>query len=92
VIDEDLAHGPSRERQEVLSVDEAQARALRQFQIRLVNQSGRGQRFAGPAARELHSREPSQVLVRDSEKLVRRVGIAFAPGVEKLFDVAGHWS
>jgi hypothetical protein len=92
VIDEDLAHRPSRQRQEVLFVDEAQARALSQFQIRLVNQSGRRQRFARPTTRELHSREPSQVLVRDSEKLVRRVGIPFAPSVEELFDVAGHWS
>lgn len=90
VIDEDLAHGPSRERQEVLPIDEAQARAPSEFQIRLVNQSGRGQGFAGPAARELHSGEPSQVLVRDSEELVRRVGIALPPGGEKLFDVAGH--
>jgi hypothetical protein len=57
-----------------------------------VNLSGRGQRFAGPAACELHSREPSQVLVRDSEKLVRRVGIALPPGVEELVDVACHWS
>jgi hypothetical protein len=65
VVDEDLAHSPRCERQEVLSIDEAQARAPSQFQICLVNQSGRGQGFAGPAAREL-SRRRSWYVIRKS--------------------------
>jgi hypothetical protein len=92
VVDEDLAHGPSRQRQEVLSVDKAQARVLSQFQVRLVNKSGCAQRLAGPTARELYARETAQVLIRDSEQLVRRIGVALAPAVEELFDVGGHWS
>jgi hypothetical protein len=51
-----------------------------------------GHFFAGPTARELYTRETSEVLIRDSEQLVCRAGVALPPGVEKLFDVAGHWS
>lgn len=92
VIDEDLAHGPSRQREEVLSVDKAQTRPLSQFQVRLVNKSRRDQRIRGPTAGELHARESSQVLIGNSEELAGRVGIPLPPGVEKLLDVAGHWS
>jgi hypothetical protein len=92
VVDDDLTHGPSRQRKEVLAVDETQTRALSQFQIHLVNKSGRSQRLAGPTLCELPSRQPSQVLVSNSEELVRRVGITLAPGGEKLLDVAGHYN
>ena len=86
-IDENLAHGAGRNRQQVAAVPEAQVRVVNQFEIGLVHEAGGIQAPRGQTTAALPSRQPTHLVVDQGDELAEGSRVAFLVRAQKPSDV-----
>ncbi len=90
-VDQDLAHRPRRQGEEVLAVLDGDGRPLRELEERLVHEDGGGERVARPALRPLATGERVQLTVDRGKGAFHCAAIAGARSGEQLGDgFVGH--
>src|SRR5690554_4714989 len=82
-IHKDLPHGPGRNAHEVPSALNVEAIGAAQLQVGFVNECGRIERLAGPAA-PYHSGEPPQFIVHECEELIQHLRLVRFEGFQQL--------
>ena len=87
MVDQDLAHRPRRDSEEVHPVLPVDVRLIDQFDIRLVDQCRRLQRMVLPLVTEVDRRSTVQFGIYQRQQLIERTDIAIAPLVQQLGDI-----
>src|SRR5690606_34601387 len=89
VLDQDPAHDPAGDRQEMTAIAEARAVLPGELEEGLVDDGGRLQRVAGALAAHGAAGDAPQLRVELAEEPLERGGVAGAPGVEQRGDLSG---
>lgn len=90
VVDQDLAHGPRRNGEEVPAIRRGDGSAAYQFEVCFVDQRSWHERMAGPLRPERVLGGEPELSVDERKKLVERGGIAVADAGEQLGNRAGR--
>ena len=83
VVDDQAPHCPSRVAHESVAIGKRDALAVRDIQVRLVQQRGRSEGHACGPFRQLAPRQSMQLVVERREQLVRCRAIALVGGIDK---------